>query len=383
MGMTAFQQDGHLGESWQDLVGPDGSGRRFAVVGGKGGVGKTSTSAALGIACAEQGGHNTVVVSTDPAHSLGDALGLDLRPGKLTAISEVPLFGEGCLYALEVDVAGAVEDFKEAIRGFAAAQEGNGGTTSAVLEQLNIQDFADVLDTAPPGLDELVALAKVITLLNQGKGGASGSGGAAVQFDRIIIDTAPTGHTLRLLSLPSFLDDFLERLIALRKKLSGATAMLSMFTGSGGGGAGSGQGDGANFEEQRDRLRDLQVQMFALEDLLKDQDQTQFIIVTIPTELAMAESERLVQALQQDQEIAVRNLIINQVLTDDQVAASYIQGIASVQKRCLHDLESAVHGGSIAVTKVPWLDVETTSVFGLRVLGTLLLRDESEAGASN
>ena len=73
---------------FQSLVAPPevtGGGRRFTVVGGKGGVGKTSTSAALGIACADAG-YATVVVSTDPAHSLGDALGIKLVPGELTPI---------------------------------------------------------------------------------------------------------------------------------------------------------------------------------------------------------------------------------------------------------------------------------------------------------
>ena len=83
MGMVAFGAQGGSAESWQSLVAPPevaGSGRRFTVVGGKGGVGKTSTSAALGIACADAG-YATVVVSTDPAHSLGDALGITLVRG--------------------------------------------------------------------------------------------------------------------------------------------------------------------------------------------------------------------------------------------------------------------------------------------------------------
>ena len=188
-----------------------------------------------------------------------------------------------------------------------------------VLSQLNLGDFADVLDTPPPGLDELVALSEVLNLVQKPQDVADGGGaGKQVQFDRIIIDTAPTGHTLRLLAFPRFIDDFLERLIALRAKFRGATAMFSMFTGGGMGDAGGAGGDAeeeeaAAAEAARDRLREFQVKMCALEDLLQDQDQTEFCVVTVPTELAVAEVERLVAALGTEG-IAVRNVVVNQVL---------------------------------------------------------------------
>lgn len=124
--------------------------------------------------------------------------------------------GDGCLYALEVDVAEAVDEFKDLVRGFAQTSGGgaggSGGTGGDLLGQLQLDDFADVLDTAPPGLDELVALSRVLKLVQKGGGGTSGSD---VKFDRIVIDTAPTGHTLRLLALPQFLDGFVDRLVGL------------------------------------------------------------------------------------------------------------------------------------------------------------------------
>ena len=81
--MRAFQAYGEAGghaASWDALL--DASGDRFVLVGGKGGVGKTTSSAALAVACAERG-HNTLIVSTDPAHSLGDALDADLSNGQV------------------------------------------------------------------------------------------------------------------------------------------------------------------------------------------------------------------------------------------------------------------------------------------------------------
>ena len=295
-----------------------------------------------------------------------------------------------------MDTAGAVAEFKALVQSFAAtaAADQKAGGSGSLLGGLNLGDFADVLDTAPPGLDELVALTKVLQLVQQrggvnvdgenadsgsgsGSSGSSGSsgaetslGGAGVRFDRIIIDTAPTGHTLRLLSLPQFLDDFLEKLIALRKKVQGASNFLGNLKGLGGlGGLGSSSGGGSSVDADaaaatRDRLREfqveahtciinacasfpnqlpysipsllllvktfsgsetscciltifsfyfLQVRMYALEDLLTDPAISEFVVVTVPTELAVAESERLVLALAEE-DIAVNHLVLNQVI---------------------------------------------------------------------
>jgi arsenite-transporting ATPase len=147
-------------------------------------------------------------------------------------------------------------------------------------------------------------LARVLKLLKEG---APGSGR---KFDRVVIDTAPTGHTLRLLSFPDFLDGFLTRLMAIRDRLKVASPLLNMFGGGGGGEEGeAGEAEGA---EKRDRLREFQLKMIELDDLLHDPARSEFVVVTIPTELAVAETERLVRALK-EQDVACRRLIINQV----------------------------------------------------------------------
>jgi arsenite-transporting ATPase len=226
-----------------------------------------------------------------------------------------------------------------------------------------------------------------------------------VRFDRIIIDTAPTGHTLRLLSFPRFIDDFLERLITLRSKLKGASAMLNMFN-PGGGGSGGGGGSALDAttnaveeeEDARDRLREFQVRMYALEDLLSDASKSEFVVVTIPTALAMAETERLVGSLKQEA-IAVKHVVVNQVLKSQDTkekrqtqsssssptptsnaAMGYMDRLRREQGRCCEELrevaEKADGGGDsethIDVTEVPWLDVEARSVYGLRAVGEFL-----------
>ena len=134
-------------------------------MGGKGGVGKTTTSAALAVACAEAG-HNTLLVSTDPAHSLGDALDVELSGG---AVARVEGIVGASLYAVEVEVDEAVQvlaihapcadiaplvitpmcmhvqEFKRLVGGVAdgGAAKSEGG--------LGLSDFADLFDAVPPG----------------------------------------------------------------------------------------------------------------------------------------------------------------------------------------------------------------------------------------
>ncbi|CAM9358085.1 unnamed protein product, partial [Hapterophycus canaliculatus] len=201
-------------------------------------------------------GYKTVIVSTDPAHSLGDALQMELKGGGLTPVPGIT--GTGSLHALEVDTEGAVDEFKEVVDGFMRKMKSKsetGDATAGLVDQLNLGEFAGVLDNAPPGTDELVALSKVLRLVK-------GDNELGIKFDRVIIDTAPTGHTLRMLSYPEFLDGFFEKLIKIRNKLKGATAMLSMFSGRGGG---TSPEEEKEFEEDRDRLRDFQFKMMELQ----------------------------------------------------------------------------------------------------------------------
>ena len=78
---------------------------------------------------------------------------------------------------------------------------------------MGVDEFVELLATPPPGIDELVALASVIQYAE------------ADGYDKIVVDTAPTGHALRLLDLPSFADGFIDKLVSLRSKL-GALAAL-------------------------------------------------------------------------------------------------------------------------------------------------------------
>ena len=213
------------------LLQPSTAAQRLIFVGGKGGVGKTSTSSSIAVRLADSG-LSTLIVSTDPAHSLSDALMQDVGGGKPVMVNGV----EG-LEAMEVSTEEAAERFRSAIGGFRASDLGLGSAAEELVSKLGLDDLADVLDSIPPGLDELLALAEVLALV-QPSDAAAGAGGeaeglaaTAKGFERIVLDTAPTGHTLRLLAFPVFLDNLLTKLVALRTRLQGAVALLGALSG--------------------------------------------------------------------------------------------------------------------------------------------------------
>jgi len=278
--------------------------RKYFMVGGKGGVGKTSLSSSLAVKFATNG-HKTLVVSTDPAHSLSDSLAQNVRGGKPVEVSDT----DGMLYALEIDPESAKAEFTA----FAKQSDMSGGAKQ-FLGSVGLGGFADsiadlklgeLLDTPPPGLDEAIAIAKVIQFTKDEK---------FSKFTRIVFDTAPTGHTLRLLSLPDFLDASIGKIVRLRQKLTSAgDAVKGIF--------------GVGEDKQDDavaKMELLKAQVQEVRQLFRNKQTTEFIIVTIPTVLGVSESGRLLASLREE-DVPCSRLVVNQLLkvnVDDFKAAA-------------------------------------------------------------
>ena len=342
--------------SFSHLLGDDGE-SKFVICGGKGGVGKTTTSSSLAITMAAAG-HNVAIVSTDPAHSLGDALDIDLKGGMLV---DLPLTGEGTLSALEIDPAASLRQFKKVVDDLIGGDSGPKGDLANTLS-----DLGDIFDTLPAGTDEVVALAKVVGLIKKGN------------FDRIVLDTAPTGHTLRMLSTPSFLADLIERVLAIANKINSNAAVKMLITSAAGG-----EDIDAAAEAAKSTLLSFQLQMWDLEDLFADAEQTEFLIVTVPTELAVRESIRLMNDLTfeaPDMPIKVRNVVANQVLSGDADGdGGFLRRAGEGEAFSLADLRTFVDASNASpvpiITQVPYLDTEPRGVYGLKALSEELVRE--------
>ena len=305
--LTAPTRTGNHLFSLQKLVDevsnrPAGKESSTIFVGGKGGVGKTTTSAALAVKLASnyENDLKALVVSTDPAHSLGDALDEDLRKGQGKPIPMTDPLTGGRLYACEIDASSALENFRQNLEAFDVGKLADAlGVSPDLLNGFGLSEFSGILNNPPPGLDELVALSNVLD-----------PNSMAADFDVIVVDTAPTGHTLRLLALPQFLDGLLGKLIKLRMKLSGlASTLQALF--------GDGQADqrAKAIDDAVDKLEAFRTQMAGLRSRLQDSSTTSFVVVTIPTKLGVSESKRLMTELK-SQGVSVTDVVVNQCVAD-------------------------------------------------------------------
>jgi arsenite-transporting ATPase len=314
-------------------------------------------------------GRNVALVSTDPAHSLGDIFDYDFSGGNLV---DVPLIGvpytDGALSVLEVDPSKSLSEFKGLIDNLIGSND-NDGDNDAMAGDVGqtLRELGDVFDTLPAGTDEVVALAKVVGLIKNG------------DFDRIILDTAPTGHTLRMLSTPGFISELIEKVLSISNKIN-SNSMLKMMISKA---AGSEDMDG-KVQAAKKALVDFQFQMYDLEDLFANADQTEFLIVTVPTELAARESIRLLNDLTYeapDMPIKVRNIVANQVLKEDgSDVATFLNRVAAGQKTSIQELKTAATSmdADVDITECQYLDTEPRGVFGLKVLSSELLKEKEE-----
>jgi arsenite-transporting ATPase len=260
--------------AWLDTLAPPGL--RLLFFGGKGGVGKTTCSAAVALALAKRRkGLRILLLSTDPAHSLADVLRVPLGD------DERPVPGAPGLSARELDAGGA----------FARWRERHGGDVGrAVGAFAEGAGAEDLLDLTPPGLDELVAVSSLLDAVF----GGDGEDGEPAR-DLVIVDTAPTGHALRLLEMPALALSWDHFLLSLLLKYREVVGLGDLAAG----------------------LVELSRSLKRLEGLLRDPERARFVVVTRAAELPRRETERLLGSLRR-LGIAVPAVIVNALVPEEE-----------------------------------------------------------------
>lgn len=243
---------------------------KLILFGGKGGVGKTTCATSTGLYLSEH--FKTLLFSTDPAHSLSDSLGQEIGD----EIKEVK--GVGNLSALEVSAEKALSKFKMEYE----YEIKKILDTSTYLDQ---EDIDSVFALPIPGMDEVMGFKTIVDLIEEAK------------FEKYIVDTAPTGHALRLLTMPNLLDDWIKVMAKMRWKYR---YMVETFAGK------------YRPDEGDDFLLSMKKTVKRIEALLRDSNRCEFIAVTIPEEMAILETERMLHSLS-DYGIRVRQLVVNNV----------------------------------------------------------------------
>lgn len=327
-------------EEAMDLVG--NTARKYVIVGGKGGVGKTSSSCAIATQFADRG-QVTLIVSTDPAHSLSDAFDQPVSGGE-----PIPVIGIDNLYAQEINP----ENIKQ---NFNLVGSAGGGDALAGLGDMGLDDLNSLFDKLPPGFDEAAALAEIVKLLDDDP--------AYMKFDRIVFDTAPTGHTLRLMSLPDFLNGFVGKIISMKSKFKG---VMNQFKGM--------FDDQNDMDESFNDMEELKRTMAKVRDLFTDEVQTEFIVATIPNMMAIAESKRLVDELRREH-VPVRHLFVNHCQPENS-GCEFCSVRHKEQAANLKYIRSEFSGLQIAT--VQSFDREIRGAAALRAMGSQLLPTPSD-----
>jgi arsenite-transporting ATPase len=264
---------------WPEAIAPSfpdfmAEGRKLILLGGKGGVGKTTIAASVGWAMAQTyRDRNVRIISIDPAHSLGDAFGLALghEPQTLNETS-------GNLSVQEVDADRVLEQFRQDyLWELAEMMSGERSDSDSPLKlAYGPQAWRQLADQSLPGIDEMLSLVTIMELLEQG------------EQDLIVLDTAPTGHLMRFLQMPTALADWLGWIFKLWIKYQAVAGRADLMT----------------------RLRGLRKQVMQTQKKLKDPNHTEFIAVCQNQTAILAETERLV-AQMQDYQIPQRFVVVN------------------------------------------------------------------------
>ena len=242
-------------------------------------MGKTSISSATALWLANQG-KKTLIVSTDPAHSLSDSLEV--------TIGHYPVQINENLFAIEIDPDKAMEEKQRALES---------KKSMATQDQLFGLDFLGEqmdLASASPGADEAAAFEVFLSVMTSN------------EYDVVVFDTAPTGHTLRLLSFPEIMDSWVGKLMKAKAALGNATNALKNIIPF---------MDADEDIQTRQELEETKRQIDQAKAVLADSDRTTFKMVVIPEEMSIYESERAIEALNK-YDITTDSIIVNQVMPD-------------------------------------------------------------------
>jgi len=291
------------------------SSTRFLFFSGKGGVGKTSMAASTAVQEAE-GGRRTLIVTTDPASNLADVFETEI--GHRIA----PIPGVRNLWAMEIDPDQATTEYKEKILGPMRAVF-TADVISVVEEQFN-----------SPCTTEIAAFDRFVKFMDDS------------EYDLVIFDTAPTGHTIRLLELPVNWSEFID----LSAKGSGQTCL---------GPVQAIQESKAMYDKAIAELRNPRA--------------TTFIFVVQPEAVAIGETERSVAEIRQ---LGVKSieLIINGILPEEVCQDAFFRARWEMQQRHLQEIERRL---VMPARRMFLLDEEIKGVEKLRRTGQMLLEGET------
>ena len=284
---------------------------KWIFVGGKGGVGKTTVSSSLAILLSKFRS-KVLIISTDPAHNLSDAFGQKL--GK----QPTQIKGYENLFGLELDPEKDINNIEKL------------NQILNIDEQKKKESLLSSMESSFPGIDEANNLRYIAKLLDN------------LDYDVVIFDTAPTGHTLRLLEMPNIIGKSLQKILELKIQFGSILDTMGGMLGN-------------EFDQKINKfftnMNSLKESLEKIAERFKDAEKTTFIAVCIPEFLSVYETERLIESLFKEN-IDIRNVIVNQVLMcENPDKCRMCKSRMKMQKKYLDRIEEMFE--DFHITKVP------------------------------
>jgi arsenite/tail-anchored protein-transporting ATPase len=302
--------------------------KKIIFIGGKGGVGKSTTAASFSLLCAKRG-EKTLLVSTDPAHNIGDIFHMKVG-GKIKKI-------ETNLFAYEID---PERETKKYIRG--VKENLRGMIKTSLMDEVHRQ-----IDTAAatPGADEAAIFDCISSIILEEE----------TNFDKIIFDTAPTGHTIRLLSLPELMGVWIEGMIERRKKINTNYSQLL--------------NDGEPVEDPLYETLQKRRQKFAdVREVLLNSEKTGFAFVLIPERLPILESEKAIELLSK-YNLNIETLFLNKVLPTS-ADGTFLEKRRQIESQYLTLIKKTFKKQTII--EIPLFEEDIASIHALHVFADLI-----------
>ena len=308
---------------------------KWIFLSGKGGVGKTTCSSAVGIKCSYKCLENkkkVLIISTDPAHNLSDSFN--------QKFNDKPKLVEGFenLYCMEYDnkagIQKAQKEFIEKIN-------------KNKLHNFNMEQFNEMGDFFQnmPGIDEALGFLSLTKEIKK------------MDFEMVIFDTAPTGHTSKLLSYPQILKNHYEKMI---NRPMGQ--MFQMFMKN-------------SIQNGNDKITEMIQRIDELNDKLCDPKHTSFICVGIPEFLSVYENERFIHDLFEIN-INVSGIVINQIIDSEQCVNEFWENRKKMQDKYIN-LINDLYKTDFFITYTKLEDQEIRGVTKLKTFSEKLFKNEN------
>ncbi|ACF12082.1 arsenite-activated ATPase ArsA [Chlorobaculum parvum NCIB 8327] len=272
---------------------------RVIIYSGKGGTGKTTISSSTAVALARQG-KRVLIMSSDPAHSLSDVFGVQIGRNE-------PLKIENNLYGLEVDTIYELKKNMSGFQKFVSSSYKNQGLDSGMASELTTQ----------PGLDEIFALSRLVDEAQSGK------------WDAVVLDTSPTGNTLRLLAYPEIIigGNMGKQFFKLYKSMSSLARPLS--------------GNNIPDEDFFNEVNVLLKQMEDINDFILSPEVT-FRLVLNPEKLSILETKRAYTFVHL-YGINIDGIVINKILPTSRTVGEYFEFWADLHSKYLMEIDNSFY----------------------------------------